>query len=207
MQKNNVVFSAENIISTLGINIQDDYDINFEPDPEAIDITSRFFINKKGVTPSVYSSFFVSDNFENSDNPGYVALLPTKLTQDGVVTLKLNAESSKMTSLMSIVNHYLKLFMIIDGRTGFYASETVNLQIMTHYKHTDVLKLIDIKLYNMVLYSVFETNHERKEINIDCVVNEFISKIGFEKIDVDTDIDSLTELVKMQKILEAMEVI
>jgi hypothetical protein len=207
MQKNNVVFSAENIISTLGINIQDDYDINFEPDPEAIDITSRFFINKKGVTPSVYSSFFVSDNFENSDNPGYVALLPTKLTQDGVVTLKLNAESSKMTSLMSIVNHYIKLFMIIEGRTGFYASETVNLQIMTHYKHTDVLELIDIKLDNMVLYSVFETNYERKEINIDYVVNEFISKIGFEKIDVDTDIDSLTELVKMQKILEAMEVI
>lgn len=207
MQKNNVVFSAENIISTLGINIQDDYDINFEPDPEAIDITSRFFINKKGVTPSVYSSFFVSDNFENSDNPGYVALLPTKLTQDGVVTLKLNAESSKMTSLMSIVNDYLKLFMIIDGRTGFYASETVNLQIMTHYKHTDVLELIDIKLYNMVLYSVFETNYERKEINIDYVVNEFISKIGFEKIDVDTDINLLTELVKMQKTLEAMEVI
>lgn len=207
MQKNNVVFSAENIISTLGINIQDDYDINFEPDPEAIDITSRFFINKKGVTPSVYSSFFVSDNFENSDNPGYVALLPTKLTQDGVVTLKLNAESSKMTSLMSIVNDYLKLFMIIDGRTGFYASETVNLQIMTHYKHTDVLELIDIKLYNIVLYSVFETNYERKEINIDYVVNEFISKIGFEKIDVDTDINLLTELVKMQKTLEAMEVI
>lgn len=207
MQKNNVVFSAENIISTLGINIQDDYDINFEPDPESIDITSRFFIGKKGVTPSVYSSFFVSDNFENSDNPGYVALLPTKLTQDGVVTLKLNAESSKLTSLMSIVNHYIKLFMIIESRTGFYASETVDLQIMTHYKHTDVLELIDIKLYNMVLHSVFETNYERKEIIIDYVVNEFISKIGFEKIDVDTDIDSLTELVKMQKILEAMEVI
>lgn len=207
MQKNNVVFSAENIISTLGINIQDDYDINFEPDPEAIDITSRFFINKKGVTPSGYSSFFASDNFENSDNPGYVALLHTKLTQDGVVTLKLNAESSKMTSLMNIVNHYLKLFMIIDGRTGFYASETVNLQIMTHYKHTDVLELIDIQLYNMVLYSVFETNYERKEINIDYVVNQFISKIGFEKINVDTDIDSLTTLVKMQKTLEAMVVI
>ena len=201
MQKNNVVFSAENIISTLGINIQDDYDINFEPDPEAIDITSRFFINKKGVTPSGYSSFFASDN------SGYVALLHTKLTQDGVVTLKLNAESSKMTSLMSIVNHYIKLFMIIESRTGFYASETVDLQIMTHYKHTDVLELIDIKLYNMVLYSVFETNYERKEINIDYVVNEFISKIGFEKIDVDTDINLLTELVKMQKTLEAMEVI
>lgn len=207
MQKNNVVFSAENIISTLCINIQDDYDINFEPDPEAIDITSRFFINKKGVTPSAYSSFFSSDNFENSDNPGYVALLHTKLTQDGVVTLKLNAESSKMTSLMSIVNHYIKLFMIIESRTGFYASETVDLQIMTHYKHTDVLELIDIKLYNMVLYYFFETNYERKEINIDYVVNEFISKIGFEKIDVDTDIDLLTELVKMQKTLEAMEVI
>ena len=207
MQKNNVVFSAENIISTLGINIQDDYDINFEPDPEAIDITSRFFINKKGVTPSVYSLFFASDNFENSNNPGYVALLPTTLNQDGFVTLKLNAESSKMISLMSIVNHYLNLFMIINGRTGFYASETVDLQIMTKYKHTDVLELIDIKLYNMVLYSVFETNYERKEINIDYVVNEFISKIGFEKIDVDTDIDSLTEIVKMQKTLEAMEAI
>lgn len=207
MQKNNFVFSAENIISTLGINIQDDYDINFEPDPEAIDITSRFFINKKGVTPSVYSLFFASDNFENSNNPGYVALLPTTLNQDGFVTLKLNAESSKMTSLMSIVNHYIKLFMIIESRTGFYASETVDLQIMTHYKHTDVLELIDIKLYNMVLYSVFETNYERKEINIDYVVNEFISKIGFEKIDVDTDINLLTELVKMQKTLEAMEVI
>lgn len=207
MQKNNVVFSAENIISTLGINIQDDYDINFEPDPEAIDITSRFFINKKGVTPSVYSLFFASDNFENSNNPGYVALLPTTLNQDGFVTLKLNAESSKMISLMSIVNHYLKLFMIINERTGFHASETVDLQIMTKYKHTDVLELIDIKLYNMVLYSVFETNYERKEINIDYVVNEFISKIGFEKIDVDTDIDSLTEIVKMQKTLEAMEAI
>ena len=112
-----------------------------------------------------------------------------------------------MTSLMSIVNHYIKLFMIIESRTGFYASETVDLQIMTHYKHTDVLELIDIKLYNMVLYSVFETNYERKEINIDYVVNEFISKIGFEKIDVDTDINLLTELVKMQKTLEAMEVI
>jgi hypothetical protein len=204
MEKNNVVFSAENIISTLGINIQDDYNVIFEPDPEAIDITSRFFIEKKGETSSYYNLLFASDNFENSDNPGYVALLRTNMTQDGIVTLKLGMNLPQMNKIMTIVNNYIQFFMVITERTGFYARDTVNLKIMTDYKNSAGLELTNIHIYDMVLYSVFETNYEKKEINIEDVVNIYLSKLGVDKIDDNTDVDALMVLVKMQKILEAM---
>lgn len=206
--KNNVVFSADNIIATLGINVQDDYNVRFEPEPDSIDITSRFFIEKKivekGDTSSYYNLYFASDNFENSNTPGFIALLPTNLTQDGVVTLKLDIDSPKMTCLMSIVNHYLQFFMLIAERKGFYVKETVKLEIMTDYKQNDVLELTNIEPFNLVLYSPFETNHNTKEINIDYIVNNYIEKFGVEKIDEHTNISSLFELVKMQKTLEAM---
>lgn len=207
INRNNVVFSAENIISTLGINIQDDYDIKFEPDPSAIDITSRFVIESKS---NPYSGFFIaSDNFENSKTPGYIASLPTNLTQDGVVTLKLDMNLPEMTKIMKLVNDYVQFFMVIDERKAFYfyVSETVRLEIMTDYKYTDVLLLENIELFNFILYSPLETNYKRKEISIEDVVNTYLSKLGVDKIDHDTDVDALMVLVKMQKTLEAMEAI
>lgn len=206
--KNNVVFSADNIIATLGINIKDDYNVKFELDPDAIDITSRFFIEKKivekGGTSSYYNLYFASDNFENSNTPGYIALLPTNLTQDGIATLKLDMNLPEMKKIMTIVNHYLQFFMVISERKGFYVKETVKLEVMTDYKQTDILVITNIELFNFVLYSPFETNYNNKEISIDHVVNTYLAKIGVEKIDEHTNISSLFELVKMQKTLEAM---
>jgi hypothetical protein len=202
MEKNNVVFSAENIISTSGISIQDDYNVRFEPDPEAIDITSRFMIESKS---NPYSGFyFASDNFENSATPGYIASLPTNLTRDGVVTLKLDMNLPAMTKIMKLVNDYIQFFMVINDQKGFYVHETVRLEIMTDYKYTDVLLLANVELFNFVLYSPFETNHKRKEINIEDFVNTYLSKLGVNKIDDNTDVNALMVLVKMQKTLEAM---
>lgn len=202
MEKNNVVFSAENIISTLGINVNDDYNVRFEPDPEAIDITSRFMIESKS---NPYSGFyFASDNFENSATPGYIASLPTNMTQDGIVTLKLDINLPQMIEIMMLVNRYLQFFMVIYDRKGFYVNETVRLEIMTDYKHNDILLLTNIELFNFVLYSPYETNYKNKEINIEDEVNTYLDKIGVEKIETTTDVDALMVLVRMQKTLEAM---
>lgn len=202
MEKNNVVFSAENIISTLGINLNDDYNVIFEPDPQAIDITSRFFIESKS---NPCSGFFIaSDNFENSRTPGYIASLPTILTRDGIVTLKLDMHLPEMTKIMKRVNDYIQFFMVINDQKGFYVHETVRLEIMTDYKYTDVLLLTNVELFNFVLYSPLETNYKKKEINIEDFVNTYLSKLGVDKIDTNTAVDALMVLVKMQKILEAM---
>jgi hypothetical protein len=176
--------------------------VRFEPDPEAIDITSRFFIESKS---NPYSGFYLaSDNFENSPAPGYIASLPTKLTRDGVVTLKLDINLPEMTKIMKLVNDYIQFFMVINDQKGFYVHETVRLEIMTDYKYTDVLLLTNVELFNFVLYSPFETNHKIKEINIEDFVNTYLSKLGVDKIDANTDIVALMVLVKMQKTLEAM---
>jgi hypothetical protein len=202
MEKNNVVFSAENIISTLGINLNDDYNVIFEPDPQAIDITSRFFIESKS---NPYSGFFIaSDNFENSRTPGYIASLPTILTRDGVVTLKLDMNLPEMTKIMKLVNDYVQFFMVITERKGFYVNETIRLEIMTDYKYTDVLLLTNVELFNFILYSPFETNYKNKEISVEDEVNTYLAKLGVDKIDTNTDVAALMVLVKMQKTLEAM---
>lgn len=103
---NNIVFNAQNIIDTLGINMNDDYNVKFEPDPQSIDITSRFFIDSHANPNS--GCYMASDNFENSDTPGFMALLPTTLNWDGLVNLKLETNSAHIRDIMTLVNHYVR---------------------------------------------------------------------------------------------------
>lgn len=200
---NNVVFSAENILSTLGITMNDNFNLVFEQDPDAIDITSRFLIESK---ERKYPYYFASDNFENSDKPGFMASVSTKMTKDGIVTTLLDFQNPKMIRLMKIVNNYVKIFMAIYDRPCFhhYAAEFLNLQIMTDYDISSGLILRDITLSDLVLVSPFETNHYAKEIAVDYLVNHYTEKLGLANINEDTDIDKLLVLIRMQKIVDDM---
>lgn len=198
---NNVVFSAENIIATFGIKVNEDYNIKFEPDPQSIDITSRFFIDSHANPNS--GCYMVSDNFENSNKPGFVALLGASLSQDGVVTLKLDIESPQIRDIMKLVNYYVRFLMVIKDIRVF-VGHLIQLEIMTEYSYTDKLTLDKVELFKLRLDSPYETNYQMKKINVQYEVDEYLSKIGVDKIDLNMDIEALMVLVKMQKTIDSM---
>lgn len=201
MKKNNVVFSAENIIDTLGIKVNKDYNVKFEHDPQSIDITSRFFIKSHSNPNS--GCYMASDNFENSDTPGFIALLPTTLNWDGVVTLKLETESPQIRDIMTLVNHYVRFLMVIKDIRVF-VGHLIQLEIITEYSYTDKLTLNNVELFKLKIDSPYETNYKMKKINVQYEVDDYLSKIGVDKIDLNMDIDALMVLVKMQKTLDSM---
>lgn len=201
MNENIVVLNKENMISAFGITINDDYNIKFEPDSQAIDITSRFFIESHA---SPYSDAYIaSDNFENTDTPGFVALLPTILSKEGVVTLKLTTESPYIKDIMTLVNHYVKFFMVINS-TVVLIAHRIHLEIMADYILNDSVTIGNVKILNLVLNSPYESNIQMKDRYIQDEVNAYLSKIGIDEININTDIDNLMELVKRQLILDCM---
>jgi len=198
---NNIVFNAQNIIDTLGINMNDDYNVKFEPDPQSIDITSRFFIDSHANPNS--GCYMASDNFENSDTPGFMALLPTTLNWDGLVNLKLETNSAHIRDIMTLVNHYVRFFMVIKDIRVF-VGHFIQLEIMTEYSYTDKLTLDKVELFKLRLDSPYETNYQMKKINVQYEVDEYLSKIGVDKIDLTMDLEALMVLVKMQKTIDSM---
>lgn len=198
---NNIVFNAQNIIATLGIKVNEDYNVKFEPDLQSIDITSRFFIESH--THFNSGCYMASDNFENSNKPGFVALLGARLSQDGVVTLKLETDSPQILDIMKLVNHYVRFLMVIKDIRVF-VGHLIQLEIMTEYSYTDRLTLHNVELFKLRIDSPYETNYKMKKINVQYEVDEYLSKIDVDKIDLNTDIDALMVLVKMQKTLDSM---
>lgn len=198
---NNIIFNAENIISTLGIKVNEDYNIKFEYNSESIDITSRLFI--ESYTHFNSGCYMASDNFENTDKPGFVAVLGTRLSQDGLVTLKIDTESQQVRDLMTLVNHYVRFFMIIKD-IRYFIGHFIELEIITAYTYTDSLILNNVDLFKLKINSPYETNYKMKNINIQREVNDYLSKLDIEKIELNMDVDALMVLVKMQKTLDSM---
>lgn len=202
---NNVIFSAENIMDTMGISLSDDYVAEFEPDPSASDITSRFFINSKD---NPYSrSIMACDIFENTNNPGFMSLLITTIQDDGSIILKLTMDSPYMKDLMILANQYIKFFKVIENRSKFHKHEFICLEIMTDYTHTDVLTLNRIEIVRLTLSSPYETAFDKRDIIITQTVDNYLAKIGFDSLEnelIKKDEHVLFNQVCMQKTIDDM---
>lgn len=208
MTKNNVAFTAENIMSSLGMKVDDTYKVNFERDAESCDVTSRLSIENKN-----HRHVLLTDNFENATNPGFMGLVKTNMTPDGIVSLAIYMESQDIKDIMVVVNHYVKLFLCITKRTLFMFHEYLELEINATYSQDLILpannslniSLEDIKIANLKLTSPFETNICNKTIDLDYFVECYLNKIDPDLvITTDTNITELLELVKTQLIIDAM---
>lgn len=202
MNQNNVIFSAANLTSTLGIKIPEQYNIEYEPDPHAADITANFFVNKKN---NVHNNLMAADIFENTDNPGFQALLNCTLSADGSVLFDVEFDSPKMKQLLLLVNRYLQLYKVIADRSGFQVGlEFVRLVIMADYTNSVELSLDRIYISSLQIEVPFETNPNMKIIDIDYVVNDYLEKMELNKLPECINFEHLLTLVKMQKNIDAM---
>lgn len=212
MNQNNIIFSSENILDTMGISHSDDYAIEFERDYDSYDITANLIISTSKTKECSYSSFLMGCTIcENSNNPGFMALLKTNIQADGSVTLKVGMNSPKMIELMKLINQYVKFFMIISTFPQFQDDYSIEITITADYTHTDTLTLNCIHLSFLSFISrVKNKNYGYQDVttNIENTVDEYLLKIGRDKLCNEmkktTNMDLLFEQVKMQKIIDEM---
>lgn len=202
MNQNNVIFNAANLISTLGIKNPEQYTIEYEPDPQSIDITARFFINEKN---KIHNKLMAADIFENTDNPGVQALLDCTLAEDGSVLFDVDFDSPQMEQLLLLVNRYLQLYKVIAGRTVFQTDlEFVRLVFMGDYTDGVELSLDRIYISSLQIEVPLETNPNMKVVDIDYVVNEYLDKMELNQLPDHDNFEHLAVLVTMQKNLDDM---
>jgi len=202
MNQNNVIFNAENLISTLGIKNPEQYVIEYESDPKAVDITANFFVNAKS---KVHNNLMAADIFENTANPGFQAILKCALSADGTVVFNVEFDSPEMNQLLILINQYMQLYKVIADRTLFQPCiEFISLVIMGDYTNGVDLSLDRVYISSLQISVPFESNYNRKFIDIDYVVNEYLEKMELNRLPEHIDFEHLALLVNMQKNLDDM---
>ena len=205
-RRNNVIFTAENIISTLDIDIAKYFKFDFKETFNNFGATSTFRIDNKAA--SRYC--FISENFENDDVPNLIASFDVVSINGGDFKPLVEIKHPQFKKMMSLVNRYIKVFRIIYGSEKISYVPTINLHIAVKYATSEngELMLTDISLISLIIIrSLDEVTKFNIEENIENIVDNYLKKIGFNNIDKNTNFEELLSLVKMQKTVDDMELI
>lgn len=205
-RRNNLIFCAANIISTLNIDIDKEFRVDFKETFDSFGATSIFTIDHKEQPRYC----FISENFENDDVPNFIASFDVFSTDNGVFTPLVNIQHPKFKALMSLVNRYIKVFMIIYGYQDHCKVPTINLHIAVKYgiSTSGKLTLTDLSLISLIIIrSLDEETKINIEENIENIVDNYLKKIGFTNIDEHTNFEELLILVNMQKTVDDMVLI
>jgi hypothetical protein len=211
MRPKQFIFSSDNIISTLNMNIDKDFDVRFEESFNRSGAVSVFTIDHKDHERDC----FMAETFENDKNPNLIASFDIFSSNDGDFKPLVEILHPKFKKLLSLVNRYIKVFMIILGHKEIDNSPTITIHMDVKYviSESGELTLTDISLNSLIMNSIIiirslgEVTKMSIAKNIENVVDNYLKKIGVTNIDNHTNFEELLNLVKMQKTVDDMALI
>jgi hypothetical protein len=205
------IFSSDSIISTLNMNIEKDFDVRFEEAFNRCGAVSVFTVDHKDHERYC----FMAETFENDENPNLIASFDVFSINDGDFKPLVEILHPKFKKLLSLVNRYITVFMIILGNKKIDKSPTINIHMDVKYviSESGELTLTDISLHSLIMNSIIiirsldEVTKMNIAENIENIVDNYLKKIGFTNIDEHKNFEELLNLVKMQKTVDDMALI
>lgn len=206
LRRNNVIFNTENIISTLDIEIDEDYNAVIEETFESMGATSTFKIDRDN--DSRYC--FMTENFENDYTLNLIASFDVLSIDNGAFNPSVNIKHPKFKEMMLLVNKYIKVFMIVFMKKEDVKYPLINVHMSVKYLRSELGELLvsDISLLSVNITRSFDPITKMLiEENIENIVNNYLKKVEVNCIDKNTDFEELLKLVTMQKTIDEMELI
>lgn len=203
MHKKLDLFTADNIISALGIKLNPHLNVHLDPCTDSHDVSSILRIDK----PNRLRYCLITENFESVDNPNFRASFDIILTQKGFVKPYLNIQNPKISDLMLWMNQYIKMYMIMSDTEEFLDPVKIDFEIFVECKKDNGIILDKISCVSFLLIYLPKKNVSEKYICIRTVVDNYLKKAGLSVIDDSTSMDHKFNLVTMQRTIENMELI
>jgi hypothetical protein len=200
MNERQNIFTSENIISTLGIKIDDSLECELDYSNGSFAIASKFLVKNKN-NDDVY---FEADNYEDTAAPCFLGRVKTVLDKNGQVTTAIDIDNEQMKTIVKVCNRYLKVYRLMYDIKEFGVDDTVYLSFLADYLSFSPLTLEKLTCSRISLVS----NHMAYgplETNVNAFVNEFLGDLNIKFLDENTDMDALYPLVEMQKTIKHME--
>lgn len=194
------IFNEENMLSILGIEINDDFDVEFFREDLWNDFTSSFSIISKNHQSH---SLSVNNNETNNKISSILEFEPI-LSADGIVTSLVPMNNPKIKSAMNLINQYIKVFMAIYTVDEFNKHDSFMLKLIFDYNN-------DLEIINVTsttdLFKFYSWHHDLIEIEIESYVNNLLNQVGIQSLNEESNIEQAIELLKMQEMVYEMDLI
>lgn len=203
MSNNTLVFTEDNMLSILGIEINDDFDVEFFQEDSYDHMTSSL-----SVTGKEKQSYGLSvNNFETANKISSTLEFEALLSPDGVVSAFVPMNNPKIKSALYLINQYIKVFMAIYTVDEFNKCDSFMLHLNIEYSKDEKLEIINVTSAYTELFKYYTWHSALIEIEIEPYINKLLNTVGIECLDEDTDIDHAIELIKMQDLIIEMDMI
>jgi hypothetical protein len=198
---NNIaIFTEQNMISSLGIETNDDFDVEFFREDSYEHMTSSLSVT--GKEKQSYGLFI--NNLETINKISSVIEFEPMLSLDGVITTFVPMNNPKIKSALYLINQYIKVFMAIYSVDEFNKHDSFMLNLIVEYNK-------DLEIINVTsttdLFKFYSWHHDLVEIEIESYINNLLNQVGIESLNEDSDIEQAIELLKMQELIYEMDLI
>lgn len=204
MNESNIIFTPENIISTFGIVMDDNFEYEMEQSNGSFLISSKFSITKKNQSKKS-NDCFLTDNYEDVLNPCIVALVNTNFNKDGSFTTAIEFNNQSINTLLKVSNRYLDVYMRMYDIKAFTDKYKVVLVFIADYEIIDGLSMTSVYCQRIKLFEIIEDYEGPVETNVSYFVNDFLKSLDIECIDENTNMEKLYPLIDMQRTINHME--
>jgi hypothetical protein len=199
-------FTEENIFSAMllvdnyclesSIDKEDDY--NYEDRLE-------FSISKKIGNQPFLSGYI----YYLGSNPRIECNTVLDLNISGSFDLEFKSKHPKFENSINIINKYVQAFMVIYGIEEFDKRDQIYLYFEYCYSAKKSLKLTNIKGTSICLTSrkACIISDFGGVLDLKTYVNKFLKKLNIKKINVNTDMEQVLSLIRMQKTVDEMVLI
>lgn len=200
MDSNVTIFNEENMLSILGIEINDDFDIDFFQEDSYDHVTSSLSVTDK----EKQSHGLSINNFESSNKISSILEFEALLSPTGVVSALVPMNNPKIKSALYLINQYIKVFMAIYSVDEFNKYDSFMLKLIVEYnKNLEIINVIS----TTDLFKFYSWHHELVEIEIESYINNLLNQVGIESLNEESDIEQAIELLKMQEMVYEMDLI
>lgn len=200
MDENVTVFNKKNMLSILGIEFNDDFDVEFFQEDSYDHMTSSLSVT--GKEKQSYGIFI--NNLETINKISSVIEFEPMLSSDGVVTTFVLMNNPRIKSALYLINQYIKVFMAIYTVDEFNKYDSFMLKLILDYNK-------DLEIINITsttdLFKFYSWHHDLIEIEIESYVNNLLNQVGIQSLNEESDIEQAIELLKMQEMVYEMDLI
>lgn len=200
MDSNVTIFNEENMLSILGIEINDDFDVDFFQEDSYDHVTSSLSVTDK----EKQSHGLSINNFESSNKISSILEFEALLSPTGVASALVPMNNPKIKSALYLINQYIKVFMAIYSVDEFNKYDSFMLKLIVDYnKNLEIINVIS----TTDLFKFYSWHHDLVEIEIESYINNLLNQVGIESLNEESDIEQAIELLKMQEMVYEMDLI
>ena len=116
-------------------------------------------------------------------------------------------QNPMIKNTITLINQYIKVFMGIYIVKEFNHRDKIKLNLDIEYSNEDHLKIIKVTSNGTELFKYYDCYADIVEIDIEDFVNDLLDVIDIKKLEINSDVAHIIELLKMQELVDEMDFI